>query len=242
MHMSFFFCTFASQIKNLTVMKKIFALALLVSAVFLASCNSDIYFGSSDNLPKIVDKMLGMTPDQALSYMAQEGFTYEGEELHAQHPKEYIFSKGAKNAQFSFDAPIVIWAEVQYSDTINSIQSEQRPDSEKEARDLYWKWSHYTESVFALQMKEWYAEIWKNDQSNADYHNREQFWTDYKNAADSLLIVYEYYGNWDMPKEINMGFNFEDPGMYRLMYYTNGYIDIPVPCMPAKLRHNRPCY
>ena len=223
-------------------MKKRFALFLLVIAAFLTSCNSDISFGSSDNLPKIVDKMLGMTPDQVLSYMAKEGFTYEGDENHAQHPKEYIFSKGAKNAQFSFDAPIVIWAEVQYSDTINSIQSEQRPDSEKEARDLYWKWSHYTESVFASQMKEWYAEIWKNDQSNTDYHNREQFWADYKSAADSLLIVYEYYGNWDMPKEINMGFNFEDSGMYKLMYYTNGYIDIPVPCMPAKLRNGRPCY
>ncbi len=223
-------------------MKKIFALALLVSTVFLTSCNSDIYFGSSDNLPKIVDKMLGMTPDQALSYMQKEGFAYEGEELHVQHPKEYIFSKGAKNAQFSFAAPIVIWAELQYGDTINSIQSEQRPDSEKEARNLYWKWSHYTESIFASKMNEWYAESWKDDQSNTDYHNREQFWADYKSAADSLLIVYEYYGNWDMPKEINMGFNFEDPGEYRLMYYTNGYIDVPMPCMPAKLRNGRPCY
>lgn len=236
------FRTFASQIKNLTVMKKFFALILLFSAVVLTSCNSDIYFGSSDNLPKIVDKMLGMTPDQALSYMAQEGFTYEGDENHALHPNEYIFSKGAKNAQFSFDAPIVIWAELQYTDTINSIQSEQRPDSEKEARDLYWKWSHYTESVFASQMKEWYANICKDDKSEVDYDNREQFWADYKSAADSLLIVYEYYGNWDTPKEINMGFNFEDPGMYRLFYYTNGYIDVPMPCMPSKLRNGRPCY
>ena len=224
-------------------MKKRFALFLLVIAAFLTSCNSDLYFGSSDNLPKIVDKMLGMTPDQAISYMAKEGFTYEGDELHAQHPTEFIFSKGAKNAQFSFDAPIVIWAEIQYRDTIIGIMSEQRPDTEKEARDLYWKWSHYTESVFASQMKEWYANIWKIDQSDKDYDNRELFWADYKNAADSLLIVYEYYGDWDIPKEINMGFNFEDPGEYRLMYYTNGYMDIPEPpCMPAKIRGSRPCY
>ena len=223
-------------------MKKTIVFLLFISAVLLASCNSDVYFGSNDNLPKIADKMLGMTPDQAFSYMRKEGFTYEGDENHAKHPREYIFSKGAKNAQFSFDAPIVIWAELQYGDTINNIQSEQRPDSEKEARDLYWKWSHYTESVFASKMKEWYANICKSNKSEMDYDNREQFWADYKNAADSLLIVYEYYGDWDKPKEINMGFNFEEPGEYRLIYYTNDFIDIPLPCMPAKLSNGRPCY
>ena len=223
-------------------MKKRFALFLLVIAAFLTSCNSDVYFGSSDNLPKIAEKMIGMTPNQVLSYMAKEGFAYEGDENHAKHPREYIFSKGAKNAQFSFSAPIIIWAELQYGDTITDVEAEQRPDSEKQALDLYWKWSHYTESVFASQMKEWYANIWKIDQSDKDYDNRELFWTDYSNAADSLLIVYEYYGDWDIPKEISMGFNFEDPGEYRLMYITRTYINMPMPCMPAKLRRNRPCY
>lgn len=224
-------------------MKKRFALFLLVIAAFLTSCNSDVYFGSSDNLPKIAEKMIGMTPDQVLSYMAKEGFAYEGDELHAQHPGEYIFSKGADNGQFSPTAPIVIWVEhSRLNDTITGVEAEQRPDSEKQALDLYWKWSHYTESVFASQMKEWYANIWKIDQSDKDYDNRELFWTDYSNAADSLLIVYEYYGDWDIPKEISMGFNFEDPGEYRLMYITRTYINMPMPCMPAKLRRNRPCY
>ena len=237
-----FFVYLCIENQNRTIMKKFFAFLLLFSAVVLASCNSDVYFGSSDNIPKIVEKMMGMTPDQVLSYMAKEGFVYEGDENHAKHPKEYIFSKGAKNAQFSFSAPIVVWTEHRWGDTIDGIEAEQRPDSEKEARDLYWKWSHYTESAFASQMKEWYAYICNDDKSEIDYDNREQFWADYKKAADSLLIVYEHYENWEMPKDINMGFNFEDPGEYRLLYNTRSYIDVPVPCMPAKIRNGRPCY
>ncbi len=225
-------------------MNKIFAFLLLITAVVLISCNPDVQFGTNDNVPKIAEKMLGMTPQEALSYMQKKGFAYEGDENHAQHPREFIFSKGAKNAQFSFDAPIVIWLNQDWNDTINSIEAEQRMDGQRKANNLYWKWSHYTESIFASETKEWYATITTNgslDYLESDYDNREQFWADFKSKGDSLIKAYEYYMDMDLPKEINMGVTFENAGMYILYYDTRSYIDVPLPCAPSQIRQGHPC-
>ena len=224
-------------------MKKLYIFFLLIIVAILTSCNPDVQFGSSDNVPKIAEKTLGMTPQKAISYMEKEGFTYEGEELHAQHPREYIFCKGLKSAQFSFDAPIVIWLNIDWNDIINSVDATQRMDSKQSARDLYWKWSHYTKSVFASHMDEWQAMIVSDGSIDyVGYSDREKFWTDLKNAGDALQMASEYYLNMDMPKEINMGITFEEQDEYILEYDTRNYIDIPVPCMPSKIRNGRPCY
>lgn len=216
---------------------KSFLLSILV--IVLASCNPDVYFGGNDNVPKIAEKALEMTPTEAISYMQKQGFTYEGDELHQQHSREFIFSKGAEKAQFSFEAPIVIWLNLGWDDTINSIDATQRMDSRQSALNLYWKWSHYTASVFASKIEDWVASITTTN-SSMDYDNREQFWADFKNAEESLIWEYEYYSDWDMPKEINMGITFED-GIYILGYDTRNYIDIPLPCMPSKIRHGHSC-
>ena len=220
-------------------MKKILAFLLLFSAVVFTSCDPDIQFGNSDNVPKISERLLEMTSLEALSYMKKEGFTYEGDDLHAQHPGRHIFSKGAENAQFSIEAPIVIYGYLDGKDKISEVEATQRMDSEQDARDLYWKWSHYTASVFARTIESWLAVISANDAR--DYTDRNQFWADFK-SADSLKIVYEYYNNpTSRTKEIHMGVTFEEPDAFILEYDTRNYIEIPVPCMPRRIRNGRHC-
>ena len=229
---------FADANQNLNGMKtKSFLLSILV--IVLASCNPDVYFGSNDNVPQIAEKALGLTPTEAIAYMQKQGFTYEGDELHQQHSREFIFSKGADKAQFSFEAPIVIWLNLGWNDTINSIDATQQMDSRQNALNLYWKWSHYTASAFASKIEDWDASITTTN-SSMDYENREQFWADFKKAGESIIWEYEHYIDWNMPKEISMGVSFEDD-MHLGYYHTSNYIDVPLPCMPSKIRHGHSC-
>ena len=236
------------QRQILTVMKKSNFFFFL--AAMLVACNPDIQFGTSDNMPKIAEHLLGMHTDAGIAYLEKRGFTFEGDELHNQHPWTFILSKGAPDRRFSFEAPVVVWINHDWKDSISDVSVSQRLKTEKSARDLYWKCSHYTATVTMPEtIEHWSGVVDIKDLSVAhqkddwtDYDDREAYWAAFRNESDNIQEAYEYYSDWNLPKEIGLGVYILEDGLFMVEYDTRNYIDVPLPCLRQhRFKEHRSC-
>jgi len=227
-------------------MKKTF-FYLLIGSLVLSSCNHETYLSKSDNLPELSEKVLELQAEEAISVMQKNGFVYEGEELHKQHPYSYIFSRGAKNAQFSLDdAPERAWLFVDRSWQVDNTFFERQMEDRNSVIKLFKKWSYYTEEHIVpknIQFWEGMLNFVTTKDDKPYYYSR-----DYENIADinkfredlsksedvsNLCYGFENYRDFDIPKEIVISFTFEEEGMYILAFQNRNYVNVPMPCLPV---------
>ena len=131
-------------------MKKTLLLTLV--AVLCAACNSDIQLHDYEDSPKVAEHIMGMTSQQAIAYLEKQGFYYKGEpDVVA---PQYIFSKDQKFSEFSYEASIML-AFSAPNDTIRSVSTVHRMETEQSARDLFYKWSQYTAKTTFPSPQQW---------------------------------------------------------------------------------------
>lgn len=180
---------------------KLFIFALLY-AFALTACNSDVQLGTDEDLPKIAEHALSMPTVDAIRYMEQQGFIYEGDELHKQHPQHYIFSRDPNNTQFSTDAAQVVRLWTQYTDSVKEIQTDQKMPTRQKAYDLYWKWSRYTAKVTNPPYETWNGVLTINDSTlPSSYKDKYISYIDGSIVEQDIHYYTEKYNNGEISKE-----------------------------------------
>ena len=136
---------------------KTFFTAWAVAAVvasMLCACNQDVQLGTYEDAPKVAEALIGKTAAEATAYLEKQGF-YFGDK--ADYSNEYVFSKDASLKEFSYEASIMLMFGTFEGDTVKYAAAMQRMQTEKSARDLYWKWSHYTGKITMPHVDEYWG-------------------------------------------------------------------------------------
>ena len=131
-------------------MKKVFLLAVAVA--MCVGCNQDVQLHDYEDTPKVAEHIVGMTSQKAIAYLEKQGFCYKGESESV--APQYIFSKDKKFSEFSMEASIMLGFNVS-DDTIRSVATVHRMETEESARALFLKWSKYTAKVTFPSPQEW---------------------------------------------------------------------------------------
>lgn len=144
-----------SKTSNDMKTNKTFFTAVAVAAVtagMLCACNPDVQLNSNEDSPKVAEALLGMTSAEATAYLEKQGFCFGNK---ADYADEYVFSKDASLREFSYEASIMLMFGTFETDTVKYAAAFHRMQTEKSARDLYWKWSHYTATVTLPKVYFW---------------------------------------------------------------------------------------
>ena len=177
-----------------------FFAAVAVTAVvasMLCSCNPDVQLGTYEDAPKVAETLLGKTSAEATAYLQKLGFNFGNK---ADYADEYVFSKDASLKEFSYEASIMLMFGT-YNDTVKYAGALQRMQTEKSARDLYWKWSHYTASVTLPKVYFWNGSIIVKDLTQSQQPDR---WTTYHDGSSIKQMLAEReedYKNGRITKE-----------------------------------------
>lgn len=198
---------------------KFFILGVFVA--LLTACNPDVQLHDYEDTPKVAEHILGMSVQEANKYLESQGFHF-GQK--ADYANEYVYSKDKKFSEFSYDASIMLMFGTFNTDSVYYVDASQRMDTEKNAYDLYWKWSHYTANTTLPKSTYWSGSV------NGTYYQtgeQEKFWTDYKQMAESLNHAGEHYRNEgdNVPqKEIEMWVDMNNGGRIELNYETHNFV------------------
>lgn len=136
-------------------------LYIIITAVALCGCNPDVALNSNENSPKIAEEILGMTVQEATKHLEKNGYCF-GSKM--EYADEYVFSKDARFTEFSYDASIMFMFG-SYEDTVKYASALHRMETEKSARDLYWKWSHFAATVIRPTYSFWNGYLSVKDES-----------------------------------------------------------------------------
>lgn len=228
-----------------------FATVLVADMLFtLPSCNLDEQLGKEENIPEIAEQLLEMPVQEAMEYLKTQGFLY-GEE--ASRRDVYIFSRDGRLSEFSYEATARLVLDA-FNDTVRVVEAIQHPKTEKAARYLFWKWSHYTAAVTLPKVEKWagsldgqsYTDGLVSQQMIDNYQNQyekgeitqkeydmwmraysknqEAFWTDFKNAGANVKSAHEYYIDEALPKELKIEYDADNDGKIELRYETHNFV------------------
>ena len=176
-----------------------FFTAVAVTAVvasMLCACNQDVQLGAYEDAPKVAEALMGMTSAEATAYLERQCF-YFGNKA---NNDEYVFSKDAAQSEFSYEASIMLMFGTS-NDTVRYAAALQRMQTEKSARDLYWKWSHYTATVTLPDVYFWDGGIVVKDLTQSQQPDRWTTYCDGSSVKQMLADRTEDYKNGRITKE-----------------------------------------
>ena len=180
---------------------KTFFTALAVAAVvasMLCACNQDVQLGTYEDAPKVAEALIGKTAAEATAYLEKQGFCFGDK---ADYSNEYVFSKDASLKEFSYEASIMLMFGTFEGDTVKYAAAMQRMQTEKSARDLYWKWSHYTATVTLPDFSYWGGDIVVKDAAQSQQPDRWPTYCDGSTVKQMLADREEDYKNGRITKE-----------------------------------------
>lgn len=172
-------------------------LYIIITAVALCGCNPDVALNSNENSPKIAEEILGMTVQEATKHLEKNGFCF-GSKM--EYADEYVFSKDARFTEFSYDASIMFMFG-SFEDTVKYASALHRMETEKSARDLYWKWSHFAATVIRPTYSFWNGSLIVKDLSISQQPAR---WTTYCGGTQVEQMIKDRtddYNNGRITKE-----------------------------------------
>lgn len=135
---------------------------LAIGVSMLSSCDPDRNMNSFEDTPIVAEAILGMPVQQACSYLERQGFIFGNK---ADYTDEYVFSKDAGLSEFSYDASIMLMFGT-FNDTVKYVDAVHRMKTEQSAYDLYWKWSHFAETVIKPEVSLWRGFLYLKEASD----------------------------------------------------------------------------
>lgn len=172
---------------------KIFLLAALMVASFI-SCNPDVQLGSDENIPKVAEHILGLPTQQAIDYLASEGYVFGYKNDFA---NEYVFSRDPNISGFSYEASTMLGFGTFTGDTVQYASGLQRMNTEKSACDLYLKWSYYSAKFTMPRGTAWSGNITLKQHADDRYTT----YSDGDGRQQALAQLEEDYKNGKITKE-----------------------------------------
>lgn len=175
------------------------AAAIVAAMTFgLSSCNPDVQLGSQENIPEVAEHLLGMSVQEAMQYLEKQGFIFGSK---ADYTNEYVFSRDASLTEFSYEATAMLMFGTFEGDTVRYADGMQCPKTEQEARDLYWKWSHYTAGVTLKEVERWDGDLVLKDLSGSSLKNKWMSYIDGSSAKQMLDSYRDKYEKGELSKE-----------------------------------------
>ena len=209
---------------------KVLGLCALIIAM-MVSCSNNLSLSKYENGPEVVEHVLGMTTNEAITYLDKQNYCYKGAPQEY-NGVEYVFSRDKNKSSFTYEAGEMFCFFAPH-DTVIGAQVLQRMSSEQSALKLYRQWSRYTAKEVLPDPTLWQASIRNNDRTHFDYtlantynepnwKGMDAFWEDLE--SDKVIRAREFYKKESIPKEIEMGVNLNNGGDIELTYDTRNYI------------------
>ena len=168
----------------------VFAATVVAGMIFsLSSCNPDIQLGNEENIPEVAEHLLGLDVQNAMQYLEKQGFCYGNK---PDYVDEYVFSRDGALSEFSYEATAMLMFGV--DDKVRYVFAIQRPKTEQAARNLYWKWSHYTAQVTLPKVENWSGSLVVKDLEGS--HLKDQ-WTSYTDGSSSKQMLDSYRNRYE---------------------------------------------
>ena len=169
------------------------AAAIVAAMTFgLSSCNPDVQLGSQENIPEVAEHLLGMSVPEAMQYLEKQGFIFGSK---ADYANEYVFSRDASLTEFSYEATAMLMFGTFEGDTVRYADGMQCPKTEQAARDLYWKWSHYTAVVTLKEVERWDGDLVLKDLSGSSLKNK---WMSYIDGSSAKQMLDGYRDKYEL--------------------------------------------
>ena len=179
--------------------KSAFCLSIIItSLIMLCSCNPDVTLNSNEDSPKIAEAILDMPVQEAMKYLEKNGFRFGSK---ADYSNEYVFSKDASLSEFSNDASIMLMFGTFEGDTVRYAAAMHRMQTEKSARDLYWKWSHFAATVIKPTFSYWSGHVSVKDLSISQQPDKGTYYCGGTTVEQMLKDRTDDYNNGKITKE-----------------------------------------
>ena len=186
-------------------MKKVLQVAFAIAIIAVAtSCEEQVTLKEEENIPEIAEHLLGMTHEKAKQYLETQRFVL-CEARESSH--EYLYTRNFTDKQQTDEADEYLGYATIGTDTIRLVFARHRCQTQKNASDLYRKWSNYTWKVTFPTVEQWDGSItlyhfsddpYKKDFFNSSYHEgtiiKEQLQQAEKDYKNGILSEEEYKG------------------------------------------------
>ncbi len=178
--------------------RTVYCLSIIItSMIMFCSCNPDAELNTNENTPKIAEELLGMTVSKAYKHLEKNGFKSHNR---MDEDTEKVFSKDESLSEFSYEAAIML-AFGDYNDTVRKVVAIQRMQTEKAARDLYWKWSHFAATVIKPTFSLWSGYVSVKDLSISQQPDRGTNYCGGTEVEQMLKDRTDDYNNGKITKE-----------------------------------------
>lgn len=176
-----------------SINQSLFVAVAALSLCLLASCNPNIQLNADEDAPKIAEHVLGMPTEQAANYLMQLGFVEDLMPTTAN-----LYNPGRR---FSKDPAILLTIASNGTDTVHQVSVWQKVSAqeEKSARNMYWKWSHFTAEVTLPKVETWSGSLADPDSINTPH--RYMYYVDGTTAKYYKQELAEMYKRGEMTKD-----------------------------------------
>ena len=178
--------------------RTVYCLSVIITyMIMLCSCNPDAELNANENTPKIAEELLGMTVSKAYKHLEKNGFKSHNR---MDEDTEKVFSKDESLSEFSYEAAIML-AFGDYNDTVRKVVAIQRMQTEKAARDLYWKWSHFAATVIKPTFSLWSGNLYVKDLSISQQPDKCTYYIGGTQVEQRIKDLTDDYNNGKITKE-----------------------------------------